>query len=231
MPGVTARSMARLTGRLVSAGLVVLVGVLLLLSTTDAVPTASLWAWFPALFVLLGLWALVGSGFRNVTGPVMVVAVAGTFLLRNLGYVTDEAIGTYWPLFVVLFGVLLFLGRSRGRSVTATGADGGFTAISVFGGGSQRVTGEFAGGEAVAVFGGPEIDLRDATVADPPAVVEVVAVFGGAEIRVPEDWDVSLDVLAIFGGADDARRRGESTGDPDLVVTGVVLFGGVELLD
>lgn len=241
--------MTRLTDRLVSGGLIVLVGVLLLLTTTDVLTSASVWAWFPALFVVLGLWALVTSGFRNLTGPVMVVAVAGAFLLRNLAVITDETIGTYWPLFVVLLGVLILAGRSRRerRAGVAGTSASQFSTVGIFGGGTRRIQSDaFTGGDVLALFGGAEVDLRDATVASPPAVVEVLALFGGAELRVPRDWDVDVQVLAIFGGADDDRRRpadrsadadarptdgGSVAGEPDLVVTGLALFGGVEIVD
>jgi len=219
-------------GRLVSGLLIVLLGILLLASTTDLLPTESIWAWVPLLFVLLGIWAIVRSGGRNLTGPVMIIAVAGTYQLRNLDVVSDAQIGTWWPLFVVLFGVLVLVGRSRRRRehVGATAADE-ISVVAVFGGGERRVTSQsFAGGEVVSIFGGSEIDLRNADVDAPPAVIETLSLFGGTEIRVPEDWQVSIDVLTLFGATEDSRPRG-ATGEPKLVVTGLTLFGGVEILD
>ncbi|RLM53909.1 hypothetical protein DVK02_10805 [Halobellus sp. Atlit-31R] len=234
--------MARtLTGRLLTGGLVILIGILLLLETTGLAETGTLWDLVPALFVLLGVWALLRSDFRNLTGPVLVIAVAGTFLLRNLGIVTDELIGTWWPLLLVLFGTLLVVSRSRrrGRLRNAADSDGEITAVGVFGGGDRRLsTDAFTGAEIVAVFGGVDLDLRDVSVPTPPAVVETVCLFGGSDIRVPESWDVRLDVLALFGGASDSRPRRATSpddagdrGEPDLVVTGLVLFGGVEIVD
>lgn len=220
------------SGRLTTGGLIVLVGLLLLLSTTDLVATENLWDYLPLVFVALGVWAVVRSGFRNLTGPVMVVAVAGTFQARNLGYVTDAQIGEWWPLFVVLFGVLYVLGRSRrtrGVSVD-TGDAGTVSMVSVFSGTQRRVTGTgFRGGDVFAAFGGAELDLRDATVSDPPATVECLVAFGGADLHVPEDWTVELDVLSVFGGSEDAGPPAGDGGDrdTDLVVTGLALFGGV----
>ena len=234
--------MARtLSSRVLTGGLVVLVGVLLLLSTTGVAETASLWDWVPLVFVLLGLWALVRSGFRNLTGPVMVVAVAGTLLARNLGLVTNAAIDTWWPLFVVLFGVLLVVSRSRRRKrgrLVGVDTDGERTVVGIFGGGDHRfATDRFTGVEAFVMFGGVELDLRDVSVPAPPAVVEALCLFGGVELRVPEDWDVQMDALALFGGVEDTRPRhrpddpSDRGTEPDLVVTGLVLFGGVEVRD
>lgn len=225
--------MSRSSGRLVTGGLIVLFGLLLLLGTTGVFPTASLWDWVPGLFVVLGAWALVRSGFRNLTGPVMVIAIAGAFLLRNLGLLPDDAIGTYWPLFIVLFGLLLVLGRTRRRNRDDTiDTTEDITAFGIFGGSQTTVGSEaLTGGEVISIFGGNDVDLRNATVQDPPAVIEVVTLFGGTEIRVPENWNVRVEVLGIFGGTEDKRRTVGPGGEPDLVVTGVVMFGSIELLD
>lgn len=218
--------------RLVSGGLIILVGVLLLLSTTDALATESLWDFLPAVFVLLGLWALVQSRFRNLTGPVMVIAIAGTYQAKALGYVTDEHIGTWWPLFVVLFGLLVLVGRNRRarRAESTTTSDGTVSLVSLFSGTQRRVTSSgFRGADIFVAFGGAELDLRDADTPTETADVECLVAFGGAEVNVPDDWRVELDVLNIFGGSEDERprRAGEDTGDPHLVVTGLALFGGV----
>lgn len=225
--------MARLrSGRLTTGGLIVLVGLLLLLSTTDLVATENLWDYLPLAFVALGVWALVRSRFRNLTGPVMVVAVAGTYQARNLGLVTDAQIGEWWPLFVVLFGVLYVVGRSRrtrGDSVDASDA-GTVSIVSLFSGTQRRITGAgFRGGDVLVAFGGAELDLRDATVSNPPATVECLVAFGGAEIHAPEDWTVDLDVLSLFGGSEDTRPPTGSDGEVDLAVTGLALFGGVSI--
>jgi len=229
-----------LTGRIATGGLIVLVGVLLLLGTTGTIPSDTVWDWVPGIFVLLALWALLASGFRNLTGPVMVIAIAGAYLAANLDLIGDDAIGTWWPLFIVLFGVLLLVGRQRrhhGR--VDVDEDGELTAIALFGGADRRVsTDRFVGGEILVAFGGAEIDLRNAGIDRPPATLETVVLFGGAEVFVPEDWDVELDVLPLFGGASDERSRpaedaarpaDHGGNGPDLIVTGVALFGGVEV--
>ncbi|WP_394345218.1 MULTISPECIES: hypothetical protein [Haloarcula] len=67
---------------------------------------------------------------------------------------------------------------------------------------------------------------------DAPAHVSTTTIFGGTEIRVPREWNVRLDVLPLFGAAEDSRPRSdEEHKDVDLVITGFVAFGGLELLD
>lgn len=221
------------TDRLTTGGLIVLVGILLLVATTDAAPTESLWEFLPAVFVLLGLWALVRSRFRNLTGPVMVVAIAATYQAKNLDYITAGQIGTWWPLFVVLFGLLYTVGKARRRSsstVTVDDGDADVSVVSLFSGTRRRVTGEFLGGDVVVAFGGAELDFRDADRPIDPAEVECLVAFGGAEIQVPDDWTVDLDVLNLFGASEDERPpNSERQSETDLVVTGLALFGGVSV--
>ena len=226
-----------LASRLTTGGLIILIGVLLLLSTTGAVRTESIWAWLPLPFVLLGVWALVRSEFRNLTGPVMVIAIAGAFQLRNLGLIADDAIGTWWPLFVVLFGVLIAVSRSRRRTrVQLADNSGEPTIVGVFGSGNQRlVTDRFTGAELIAVFGDAVIDLRETSVPLRPGIVETISIFGDVEVRAPDDWTVRFDVLAVFGDVRD-DRPGKSgarvdDGEPELVITGVAIFGDVEVRD
>ncbi len=229
--------MRDLSGRLTTGTVIVLIGIILLLSTTGFVEMRSVWGWIAALFVLVGVWALVRSEFRNLVGPVMIIAIAGTFFLRNVGLLPDGVIGTWWPLFIVLFGLLIMVNRSRRRQrirLEGHGA-GEVTSVAVFGSDERRpVTDGFTGGELVAVFGDARLDLGDAGVRVRPAIVETIAVFGSAEIRVPEGWDVRLETLNVFGETSDRRRRGDDrdeSDDPELIVTGIALFGDIEIRD
>ena len=227
---------SRLSTQAATGAVIVVIGVLLLLATTGTYDVGRLWRWVPSLFVLLGVWAIVRSGFRNLAGPLMLVLVAGTIQLLALEVITGATIAAWWPLLLVAFGVWVVLGqwRRRRRVPTVEGTD--FDLLAVFGGTERRVTATgFTGGSATAVFGGVEVDLRDATVTDPPAVVTAVALFGGVELTVPEGWSVHIDALPLFGAVEDERRRRPAADAPseqaDLVVTGLVAFGGISITD
>lgn len=228
-----------LVGRFTTGGLIVLIGVLLLLATTDVIEITTVWEWVPLLFVLLGVWALLWSGFRNLVGPVMVIAIAGTFFLRNIGVLPDGTLSTWWPLFVILFGILLMFNRSRRRQRLRL--EGGGTAtetvvIALFDNDERRLqTAQFTGGEIFSLFGSAIIDLRDADIRSKPAVIETIAIFGDAEVRVPQEWDVRLETLNLLGDTTDRRPESGETDPsgehPHLVVTGVSLFGDIDIRD
>jgi predicted membrane protein len=213
---------------------VVVVGVLLLLGTTGVYDVGRLWRYAPSLFVVLGLWAIYRSGFRNLAGPVVLVVAAGTVQLFALGVLTRADVAAWWPLLVVLFGLSLLAGHWRQRRRVPGVAAADVDLLGVFGGTQRRVTASaFRGGSATALFGGVEVDLRAAGVADPPAVVTATALFGGVEITVPDDWVVELDALPVFGAVEDDRPRPPPDADrdagPDLVVTGVAAFGAISV--
>ena len=218
-----------LSSQLLLGALIVLVGIVLLADTTGLVNTQFLFDYIPSLFVLLGVYALVRSGFRNVFGPFVIIVLAGVWQLTALGVIEAAQVVDFWPVFIILFGLSLVL--SQFRSPPAKTGSSHVTGFGIFGGSEKRVTTpEFTGANLTAIFGGAELDLRDAEMTQRPAHVSAIAMFGGVEVTVPEDWNVNIDVLPIFGGASDERRRTERTHDEvDLVVTGFAAFGGVEV--
>ncbi|PZG07855.1 DUF1707 SHOCT-like domain-containing protein [Nonomuraea aridisoli] len=79
---------------------------------------------------------------------------------------------------------------------------------------------------SLSMFGGGEIDLRDARFASREIRVCVFALWGYTEVIVPDDVEVEVKGLGLFGAfgrSAVSRRRGA----PRIVVTGLALFGGV----
>jgi predicted membrane protein len=78
-------------------------------------------------------------------------------------------------------------------------------------------------------MGGCEIDFREASIDQGEAMLDVSVVFGGVEIRVPEDWKIVVRLGAFLGGVEDRTRKPIGEGGKTLVLTGNVVFGGVEI--
>ena len=239
MPSLVCKNMSTLSSRrlptsqLLLGILVVVVGILLLLETTDVFPTDQLLLYVPSLFVLVGLWALVQSGFRNIVGPVLLVGVAGAWQVVALDIATADEVIVFWPVLVIVFGLSIILGQIRARSPVPQTSDAFTSGFAAFGGVEKRNTSKaFSGADLTAIFGGTELDLRDAAVEEPPARVNAVAIFGGVEVIVPREWNVQMDVLPVLGGATDERPRSEEQHEQvDLVVNGFAAFGGVTITD
>lgn len=219
------------TGQFLLGALVILIGVLLLLNTTDTVRTENILLYVPSLFVLVGVWSLLSSRLGNVVGPVLLIVVAGAAQLVLLGYATVDQMIVYWPIFIIAVGVSILVGQYRS---TVRQTDAAFSSAFVaFGEIAKRNNATaFTGGDLTALFGGTELDLREARIETKPAQVNAVAMFGGVEIIVPREWNVQFDVVPVFGGASDDRPRREDDHDElDLIVTGFAAFGEVSVTD
>ena len=112
---------------------------------------------------------------------------------------------------------------------------GALNAVAIFGGCERRISSKnFQGGKATAVLGGIELDFRDADIDSESgeAVLEINCVLGGVEIRVPENWHVHSRSVPVLGGYEDTSRQAvEAPGakPKTLIVTGMVVLGGVEI--
>ena len=70
--------------------------------------------------------------------------------------------------------------------------------------------------------------LDRASTANGEAIIDVFAMWGGIEIKVPPDWAVSNQAMAIMGGIED-KSQATSDARQRLVIRGFALMGGVEI--
>ena len=87
----------------------------------------------------------------------------------------------------------------------------------------------FRGAELSVIMGGCEIDLHAAAMQAPQATIRVSCIAGGVELRVPEEWDVVIEVSPFLGGVEDKTRHPANGGAKRLIVDGVIVAGGVEV--
>ncbi|MGE5350619.1 MAG: LiaF transmembrane domain-containing protein [Acidobacteriota bacterium] len=104
---------------------------------------------------------------------------------------------------------------------------------AVFSGIKKSVSSEnFQGGRITSIFGGSEIDLYNCKLAPGNNILEVTAIFGGTTLYIPRDWKVVVEATPILGGFSDARRKDPGITYPDdrkLIIRGLLLFGGGEI--
>ncbi len=215
--------------RLVIGVSLIAAGLLFTLDNFGVIEIGSLWTFWPLILVAVGVTKLLARSFLS---GLALVTVGLLFLARNFGALHFR-LSYLLPLVFVFIGLrIVFAQRPGARSWDATANPGGtLNEWAVFGGGERRIISpSFQGGQANAVFGGFNLDLRESKMAGDRAVIDVFCFCGGGELRVPEDWNVILKVVPIFGGTDDKSRHVLS--EParvrkDLLVTGFILFGGL----
>jgi predicted membrane protein len=224
--------------------IIVLVGLALLLHHMGVIPFDPVARFWPLLLVVFGVMNLLTRSGRFFG---FLLILAGAFLQLNKLGITHLSFADLWPVALIAIGLLLMWGsletsgffRAKAKALhdfreQVAGATGSsptmLNAVAVFGGCERRVaTQNFQGGRATAFFGGIELDFRDAEM-DAEAILEINCVFGGVEIRVPESWHVHSRSLPVFGGYEDKTRRPTNPGKTKtLIVTGMVVFGGIEI--
>ena len=217
-------------------GLVLLiVGTLFLLDDLTAwhFPREALW---PVALIAVGVANLMRRGSSRWVGAVVTV-VGVAFLLDALDVVTFDMgdVGRFWPVLLLIIGVRVLLGgRKAGlyrQGSTVQSDSGALGATYVFGGGKQQITSQrFSGGSVTAVFGSAQIDLRDASLADGRAVIDLTVLFGGVKLRIPDGWAVDVQGTHLLGGVQDERIRSAHSPDGEqLTITGLSMFGGVNI--
>jgi hypothetical protein len=207
--------------------LLVFVGVWFLLERLEVMNLGGPWPWIPSFFIVFVLWQMGRADFRNPLGPLILVALAALVQLAIIGDRYDLKFEAFWPAVIILLGLGVML-RGRwwgGRRTRPAGED--LDVLAVFGNSEERVAGaDFKGGRVTAIIGAVRIDLRDATIGDQPATVDLAVTIGNCSLIVPDHWIVDRHATTVFGGNSDKRWAAPSDPDgPRLVVTGIVLFG------
>lgn len=187
------------------------------------------------LFKWQMILVLIGSAMW-ITGRKegIVFLVIGTFfLLPHIFGFYPFRVRDWWPLILIVMGVVIFVRRRDYNRMAQTQEDNSdyFFDSSIFGGSSKSFTSKnFQGGKVTSVFGGSEIDFSETEMAMGDAVLDIFCLFGGNEMRIPNDWTVVNDCFVLFGGFEDKRKLTSET-DPEKVlrIKGSIVFGGTSL--
>lgn len=189
------------------------------------------------LLIVIGLFNLA----RRAYTPAIILIGIGLFFLIDF---PDNFRENFWPMLIVLVGVSFILqwrrspnhhhnhihGNDYGQEYSKSTDYLDETAI--FGGRTISVVSDnFQGGKITSIFGGSKINLLYSKPV-PGCIIDVANIFGGTKLTVPEDWNVKIEVVSIFGGFDDKRSASviSRTGNGKIVVIkGTCIFGGGEV--
>ncbi len=196
--------------------------------------------YWPAVFIVIGLSILFGSGLRSA-GPALFFILFGAFFLLMRLEVLHHSLWHYWPVFVIAAGVWVLVRPAFEKSGPPGGKKSPETAVvddelgisAVFSGLKRRIESPaFKGGKAEVVLGSLDLDLTGAGLAGDEAVVYLSVVLGSIVVRVPRDWQVAIDGSPVLGNIDDKRRPAAPPAKKvTLRVKGSAVLGSIELKD
>lgn len=236
---------------------IVLIGISWLLFNMGVIPFNPFTRYWPVLLILFGVMNVITHSGR-LFGFLLILAGAFLQLnklgLTHLTFADLWPVALIGVGLLLMWGSMEtrgFIRAKRGMlddfrqqvagavgGASTGGKDippGALNAVAIFGGCERRISSKnFQGGKATAVLGGIELDFRDADIdtENGEAVLEINCVLGGVEIRVPENWHVHSRSVPVLGGYEDtARQAVDAPGakPKTLVVTGMVVLGGVEI--
>lgn len=217
----------QLHGRILAGIVLILLGAFFFLQNNNIVYIPDEFYSWEYFMIAIGLLFLAFA--RNKTAGFVLVAI-GLFNLYS----------ELWPLVFVMIGAYIIWGHKRRFSETVNEAisvedrEGNFIEqINIFGGGKKFINSEnFKGGSIISIFGGSEVSFINCKLADGTNSLEVVSIFGGSTLIVPNDWNVEVDVMPLFGGFSDKRRKDPQLKYPEekkLIIKGIAIFGGGEV--
>ena len=161
----------------------------------------------------------------------ILVALGVLLLLDNLEMLDfGEAVRTYWPALLILWGISILM-RKSGRLRSEGEGHEGTTAFtdskestesdlfhksSVFGNiGIDITSGNFKGGSVSTVAGDCDIDLTKAIIADGEHWLRVNGVFGSVRVALPKDSAISVSAHTVFGEVEVLQEK-QSGFSPDV---------------
>lgn len=249
-----ARRAGNPTGGAIFGALMIAFGLLFLLRNLGIVFIDNLWNYWPVILIALGASKLFQARGGHVDfGGAVLVLIGGVFLLRNLGVLWFNPFALIGPGILILLGVSILMRNMYGPDWWGGGGPGGpagpapmgpaygtrmetttedrVNATVFFGGIHRRINSDsFEGGRISATFGGVELDLRDARIKGPNAMLQVDVLLGGVEIRIPDTWLVEVHGSPVLGGFDDRTHKPADVANaPRLIIQGSATFGGVSV--
>lgn len=188
--------------------------------------------------IAFGLFIGLMTRFREWFWLVPVL-VGGIFLLGDIPGCNFDVKRLAWPIIIIVFGTFLLIRAFVRKNnsdrcgvngiVDSSGDEDNLDLVSIFGGHKRKLFSKnFKGGEVVNVFGGSELDFTQADIQG-TVKIDSTNIFGGMKIVVPANWEVRTEMTSIMGGTDDKRNSKEIDPNKVLVITGVCVFGGVDI--
>ncbi len=217
---------------------IAIIGLILLLTTMHVLPCIDLEFSWPAILIVIGLLIGIKNGFRNNAWWILIVIGIANFTPQFM-IMGRPSKDFAWPAIIIIVGLAIALKPKRHKFREPGGISSSINAESTlnidvtFGGKKEVVTSkDFRGGNVAVTFAGCEINLTQADITDPTAVLDCRVSFGGVEIILPSNWEVQNEINPSFGSVEDVRTIQTGTGNETkriLILRGSCSFGSIEI--
>jgi len=227
----------KLDKRLLLGIFVVLAGLLLLAKNFGLLSYTLHHYFFRWEMILIGLGLVFIISRSNRSTGIILLFIGSAFYISDIAGLHFNFWQLFLPALLILAGVLIIfrnkIDGSWGKKVI-TDDENQIDDTAIFGGGDRIVRSQhFKGGKVTAVFGGSSFDMLKARMEPGKNIIDVFCLFGGMKLIIPDDWNIKIRVMSIFGGFSDKRRiaapEASLNQETQLIITGLVIFGGGEI--
>ncbi|MBS4536404.1 hypothetical protein GOQ29_12325 [Clostridium sp. D2Q-14] len=212
--------------------IIIIIGLLLLLNSNGLLNLNIgniISTYWPLVLILAGAYSIMTNKATKI-GGIIVLTIGIIFQLRNLDLFNIFNYLEFWPILTIITGIYFIFPFNDKWNVEQKDK---INPVAIFSGLSLRNTSnKFKGGVSTVLFGGIDLDLTQAEIEnDELATLDVFVGFGGLDIFVPEDWNVEIKGLPLFGGWDNNTRNKGDLSLPKLRINCLVMFGGFDVKD
>lgn len=187
--------------------------------------------WWALFIIVPCLVSFISNGIRFVNALGFIIGVI--FLIgEQLKIKHNFSYGKLiLPIVLIFAGLQILFSNRKNPAIAIPKTDNfsnypSFTAI--FGGYERRFAGDrFEGANCTAVFGGAELDLRDAVI-EKDIVINATAILGGIDIFLPDNVNVKIEGVPVFGAIED-RIRNDQQDRPTVYIKATIIFAGLEI--
>lgn len=190
--------------------------------------------WWTMFIIIPCLIGIIRDGFNGGAAIGLVIG-----LMLFIGHYVDFNVwNLILPAILIIIGLqILFRGLGGkkipvDKTIHVEGQAGHRTNrkeySAIFAGNKIRISDHFIGASLNAVFGGLTIDLRDAVI-DSDVEISATAVFGGIDIYLPQEVQVRVNNIPIFGGVSNKRLYTSEPNGPTIYLNSTTMFGGIDL--
>lgn len=217
-------------------------GVLALLSNFGVPLNFNMRDYWPLILIIIGLGFLVQPlSKRHFFNGIIILAIGGFFLARNLVEGFDFRIHDLWPVILVIVGIkILTCGfrhprrhRPRFTQETIDSKDYLDFTANLSGGKFIVKSKELKGGKLSAVMGECNVNLRDADFQEETLVLDISAIMGAVIIMVPENWEIVIQGSPFMGAIEDKTKHSSTNDLPKkkLFINGTAMMGSIEIIN
>lgn len=213
--------------------LFIIIGIILGLNTLNITNINLFFEGWWTLFIIIPSLINLFDEQQNKTGNLIVLAIGIALLLASRNIINFEIIlKLAIPFALVVIGLSFIFSDGIKKTVTEKikniNKDNLENIIAIFS--DQKINKDeenFKGANLDCVFGGITLDLKNANF-EKETIIKASAIFGGIDIILPNDVNVKVNSIPIFGGISN-KLRNQKAHKKTIYIDAFCLFGGIDI--